>query len=272
MDLSCIISSGDLELYVLGMLPENEARQVEQLISIFPEVKEEIDRISKSFEAVANASTLAPSAAARENIFHTFSELKNLENPTEQARPEFQDQPEQIRGRVFSMKNKRVNYLAAASFIGLALAVTALIFLANQNKSNNERLAAMEKEMAQQQQKTIAYNQMLKIISDENFSEIKLNEVAGKPKAFVKVFWNKASQEVYVIDVSLPAAPAGKQYQLWAIVDGKPVSAGMLEDSKQAAQKMQNFNKADAFAITLEKTGGSTTPTLEQMFVMGKTS
>ena len=48
MDLSCIISSGDLELYVLGSLSPEEAYQVEQLMSIFPEVREEVDRISET--------------------------------------------------------------------------------------------------------------------------------------------------------------------------------------------------------------------------------
>ena len=50
MDLSCIILSGDLELYVLGMLPEEEAQKISQLILIFPEVKEEVARVLASVE------------------------------------------------------------------------------------------------------------------------------------------------------------------------------------------------------------------------------
>jgi anti-sigma-K factor RskA len=33
---------------------------------------------------------------------------------------------------------------------------------------------------------------------------------------------------------------------------------------------MKNIPKAEAFAITLEKAGGSPTPTLTAMYVMGK--
>ena len=39
---------------------------------------------------------------------------------------------------------------------------------------------------------------------------------------------------------------------------------------RRVLQKMKPFDKADAFAITLEKKGGSTTPTMEAMYVMGK--
>ena len=74
------------------------------------------------------------------------------------------------------------------------------------------------------------------------------------------------------MDVSLPAAPAGRQYQLWAIVNGQPLDAGMLRDTKMQVQQMKAFAQADAFAITLEKSGGSPTPTMSALYVMGKTS
>ncbi len=37
-----------------------------------------------------------------------------------------------------------------------------------------------------------------------------------------------------------------------------------------AYKKMKSFGKAQAFAITLEKQGGSATPTMDKMVVMGK--
>ncbi len=40
------------------------------------------------------------------------------------------------------------------------------------------------------------------------------------------VYWNTVSKDVYVLQNSMPKAPSGKQYQLWAIVNGKPVDAG----------------------------------------------
>jgi anti-sigma-K factor RskA len=66
--------------------------------------------------------------------------------------------------------------------------------------------------------------------------------------------------------------PTGKQYQLWAIVDGKPVDAGMIATKKGIyhIQKMKSFGSVQAFAITLEKAGGSPIPTMDEMIVQAK--
>ena len=76
-----------------------------------------------------------------------------------------------------------------------------------------------------------------------------------------------------MLDVqNLPAAPTGKQYQLWTIVDGKPVDMGMLdpEFSNRLLRMKSSSPNAVAFAITLEKAGGSPSPTMDEMYVMGK--
>ncbi|HEX8546709.1 MAG TPA: anti-sigma factor, partial [Cytophagaceae bacterium] len=69
---------------------------------------------------------------------------------------------------------------------------------------------------------------------------------------------------------SLPAAPSDQQYQLWALDNGVPIDAGVFEvtDSLQL-QKLKTINSAQAFAVTLEKRGGSVSPTLSSMVVMG---
>jgi anti-sigma-K factor RskA len=82
----------------------------------------------------------------------------------------------------------------------------------------------------------------------------------------------KNTGEVYVDPTNLPDPAAGKQYQLWAIVDGKPVDAGMISTQKGVykIQKMKSFGKAQAFAITLENEGGSPTPTMAEMYVIAE--
>ena len=48
------------------------------------------------------------------------------------------------------------------------------------------------------------------------------------PQSLTTVYWNKQTKDVFLLVNALPKAAAGKQYQLWAIVDGVPVDAGML--------------------------------------------
>ena len=85
------------------------------------------------------------------------------------------------------------------------------------------------------------------------------------------VYWNTESKDVYLLVNKLPKPVPDKQYQLWAIVDGKPVDAGIF-DMREGISfvKLKTIPKAEAFAITLEKKGGSATPTMDAMYVMGK--
>ena len=55
-------------------------------------------------------------------------------------------------------------------------------------------------------------------------------------------------------------------------VDGAPVDIGMLDSEFQGRVLTMKHTKAGsvAFAITLEKTGGSPTPNMEEMYVMGR--
>lgn len=274
MDVSCIISSGDLELYVLGMLPEEEMKQVEQLMSILPEVRAEVDRISETLGLVGNQMSPAPRAVVREQVFEKFKELKH-EMPQMKSVTTVEERKE---NKIIPIRKERNAYLVAASVIGVVVGISALVLLFSQVQKKNSAIAELQQQVqttnqqiAAQQQQLTAYEQLRHIVQDPDFKPVILASVPGKPEGSVKLFWNPNSTEVYVVNVSLPTAPPQKQYQLWAIVDGKPVNAGLIDPSA-TTQKMERFAKADAFAITLENRGGSESPTLTEMYVMGKPS
>jgi anti-sigma-K factor RskA len=112
----------------------------------------------------------------------------------------------------------------------------------------------------------------LDVVTNKYAMPVVLNGTPHAPDALAKIFWMKNTGQVYIDPTNLPKVPTGKQYQLWGIVDGKPVSGGMIETSKGVyqIQKMKSFGKVDAFAITLEKAGGSPTPTMDEMIVSAK--
>ena len=84
------------------------------------------------------------------------------------------------------------------------------------------------------------------------------------------MYWNKETPKAYFHRLALPAEPSDSQYQLWAIIDGKPKSMGMVSLEENVAwQELERVENAQAFAITLEPMGGSESPTLENMMVIG---
>lgn len=291
MDLSCIISSGDLELYVLGMLPQDEAAKIEQLALLFPEIQEELDRISETLLVVGETAHLAPSPGIKAGLMQQLAALGEAEDalatpvvPIQSGRnlPLSDADAPRTEAPVVAMTppvKRRAQWLSAASFIGLLLALGGLLFLASRNRQQTDALAEaqrsnldLNRKFVEAQRRLNSKDEMIAMLQSDVFKKIKLTAVPGKPDALVQLMWNTQTKAVYVSNLTLPQAPSGRQYQLWAIVDGKPVDAGTLNSERGVVQTMKTFNRAEAFAITLEQAGGSPTPTLEQMYVMGAVS
>jgi anti-sigma-K factor RskA len=113
----------------------------------------------------------------------------------------------------------------------------------------------------------------LNVVQSKYSVPVSLKGLEASPEAAAKIFWMQNTGEVFIDPSNLPDAPAGKQYQLWGIVDGKPVDGGMILTTKKGdkfrMQQMKTFGKAEAFAVTLEPEKGNPTPQ-GPMFVMGK--
>jgi anti-sigma-K factor RskA len=86
------------------------------------------------------------------------------------------------------------------------------------------------------------------------------------------MFWDKKTGKMYVIIHHLPQSSAQQDYQLWAMVNNQPVSVGILQDEIRGRFiEMSNVPAdANAFIVTLEKTGGSNQPTLEETYLSGR--
>jgi len=75
------------------------------------------------------------------------------------------------------------------------------------------------------------------------------------------------------VAMDLPKTDKEHEYQLWAMVNGKPVSLGVFgksdSTSNEALVKMPAIQEAQAFAVTIEPMGGSINPTMDKLSVMG---
>jgi anti-sigma-K factor RskA len=66
----------------------------------------------------------------------------------------------------------------------------------------------------------------------------------------------------YLVSSKLPRLRADQTYQLWGIVDSRPVSLGLLGGApSQAVFTMAGANRPSRLSITAEPSGGSVTPT-----------
>ena len=272
MDSKEYISSGILESYILGHASPEEAGILECVMKNNAEVKAAYEEAQKTFELLATAQAVTPPNDLKSKIWDKIQLEQNVEDekpviPLNNVEPKLETQ--QIGQEIRGEKNKSwKNFAVAATVLFLVSIGANLYWMSSQNEMKNE-LAVLKSDKQSQNLAMQNLEQKLKITSNPNMLKIVLAGVEKHPESNAVVYWDKTSKDVYLTANSLPKAPEGMQYQLWAIADGKPVSAGMYTDDKDAKIALANIPSAQAFAITLEKEGGSKIPTMENMYVMG---
>lgn len=266
MDINTIISSGLLESYVLGYSTAEETMQVKELCAKHPEIVLEIEAIEKALIKYASLSAPEISDSFKENL---FSQLNNktvkTENPGSAYTP--------VKS-VFSYK-----YAIAATITLLIISgVFNFLFYSKLQKTdkavsilNNDKKQYVE-QLKTQQITLKALEEGLALLSDPNTKLVKLQSTGAPSSSKALIYWNSNSHQAYISEVQLPKPPEGKQYQLWAIVNGKPVDAGVFDlaiTNGINLQKMKEIAGVQAFAVTIENKGGSPTPTLSTMCLLG---
>ncbi|MCP9755719.1 anti-sigma factor [Lacihabitans sp. CCS-44] len=264
MNTSEYIASGILEAYVLGSVTPQEKQEVECLSKIYPEIKTELTTIEETMETYAKMHEVKPSAQLKSKIFAQMNFDQEIEEGGNVLENETQEEIIEREVKVIPMWSKIA--VAASVVFGLLLGWT----FQNSREISNE-LAATKAQMESEKALSSKSEGLLALYKDSKNVPMELKGVEKSPDSKVMAFWNKETEEMKLMVENLPAVPKGKQYQVWGIVDGKPVDMGMIDlnfENKILAMKVPKGNIA-AFAITLEKQGGSPTPTLEEMYVIG---
>ncbi len=264
MNKNEFISSGLLELYALGIASPEEKLQVEEYLQEYPELNQELNEIESSLEDYAQANAIEPSPSVKEKL------LTRIATQT----------PGKEKSIVHSITDSKKIYhipfsyklIAAAAVIFLIVSIALNYSYYNKYKNASGELQLAQQNLQQQEKYNQAITSDMNVITDKNAMSVVLNGTPKAPDAVAKIFWIKNTGQVYVDPSDLPEVATGKQYQLWAIVDGKPLDAGMIATEKgiYRIQKMKSFGKVQAFAITIEKAGGSATPTMDEMIVSAK--
>ncbi|MEO7211141.1 MAG: anti-sigma factor, partial [Chitinophagaceae bacterium] len=221
-------------------------------------------------------NAIAPPQDVRNNLIEQMKdEFKKEESPEKIA-----ESPEQKVYQIHSDEKVKVfsfwRYAAVASII-LLLSSVALnyYFYSNYKDTKNNYEALLLNNSTLQANNNLykaKFNSLqdkFKMLENPDMKIVQLRGLPGKEDNTATVLWDTKSRDVYLMP-TLIAPPSGKEYQLWAIVDGKPVDAGMLQNCEDGMCKMKNMPNAQAFAITLENKGGSKTPDMNAMYVLGK--
>lgn len=257
MNIQDYISSGVTEAYILGELSISEKEEFEKHLRMYPELREELRLAEETLEALAFQAARTPRAALKRQLMDMAAPV--AKTPV----------------KVVSM-SEYWRWAAAAS-VAFALVASYMAYSYRQRwvetQTNLDNLLAQNQQIAQNY--NVVNERLTKIQSDfaiiesSAFQKIVMKGTDNAPRALASVYWNQSTKEVYLSIQNLKLLAADNQFQLWAIVDGKPIDAGVFDSSFEGLLKMKQIEGAVAFAVTIEPRGGKPTPTLETMQVMG---
>jgi len=281
-NLKAYIESGVLELYVLGDLSPEEALQVEEMASQYPEVRDEIAAIEQAMEQYAMQNAVEPSADVETRLFEKLGLSEVEENVNVQPEPIYTEEPRIIRLDGSDAKVRTLRYALVACIALLVISTAALFITYNKLNAAHDQIASLnldKQKFAGVVSKLEFENQgldnMAAMADSKEWATIRMAGQAFSPNSKMKVYWNKKDKSVLInyVAMDLPKTDAAHQYQLWALVNGKPVSLGVFgktdSTNNEALVKMQAIQEAQAFAVTIEPMGGSVNPTMEKLTVMG---
>lgn len=279
------IESGILELYVLGDLSASEKAEIESMAAKYPEVKEELNQIEITIGELAESYAVEPSKKVKTDFFNNIefnSSKPQIEKDHKKIIPVLASS-EKEEALVTSINQSRLNfykYSFAACLGLLILSIAALFTLYNNLQESKQQLIVLQssnQNFANQvnflETKVDKTNEALTVYSNPDFKIVELKGTANSPESKMMVAFNPAMQKVMIDmkNMNMPVHDENHQYQLWALVDGKPVDLGVFDADKSeiGLKNMKSLEKAQAFAVTLEPKGGSVNPTMDKMMVMG---
>lgn len=267
MNIQDYISSGIIQAYVLGLASEEERLEFERLAAIHPELQQAREAFEMSLEQHAMANGVTPPQKVKDRFLEAIGDTSRK---TTSSNPP----------NIITMENEKVPVRKAVGWSRLIIAAALVLLLVlgwlsyQANQQNKDLKNANSQLQARLNTSDSILNRIVeeqKVVKDPNVTVVNMVGTQVAPKSSANVYWDSTSQNVFMVVKNMPRLPNDKQYQLWALINGKPKDLGVFDvNDDKVIIKMKNTQKADAFAITIEQKGGSPSPTLEKMQSVGK--
>lgn len=283
-DPQAYIESGILEQYALGLLTPAEQAAVEVEAARHPAIAQELAAAQLALEHYAQAYARELPAGMRERVLaNVRAQMAPAAAPVPsaslRAEADALARPQPAAGEAVvrplaaasAPPTTRQSWAIAAS-VALLLSLLGNGWLYSRWQNADHALVAIKEDQNRLAANTLVAEKQLgdvrqqnSVLRDAEFRFVALAGTPAAPAAHARVLFNAVSRRVYVDVQRLPAPPAGRQYQLWALNKGKPVDAGLLTAaaaSGERLERMKDVASAQAFAVTLEPVGGSAAPTM----------
>ncbi|HVW16459.1 MAG TPA: anti-sigma factor [Mucilaginibacter sp.] len=270
-DIKAYIESGILELYVLGDVTQEEKLHVETMAAKHAAIKAELEEIGRAVEQYADEHAVEPSDELRNRVLNSL--VTNLADDRTFT-PQRDNEIDNVVPIRRADRSGFYKYAFAACFVLLIVSVVALINAYRKLNDSNTLIASLQNQNQRFSNTVSLKDSEIGVLRDPTFKMLRMKGTPKSPASALTVAWSPVKKKVWIdmATADMPANDKEHQYQLWALVGNKPVSLGVFnaDTASKDMVEMEPTALADAFAVTLEPKGGSSSPTMSEMMVLGK--
>jgi Anti-sigma-K factor rskA len=249
-------------LYITDSMDENELAELTGAFQAEPErVRNIYVKISGLNLLLPTAGILEiPSSSVKEKIMSAISK-KDLSSDYKIVKP------------------FELNFMMRLAY-GLAVICLVISLIIGYNYSELNRKSVFQEKRIEELTDILVQNEaLLDVLNSKNVRLASMNGLDIVPQSYGKIIWSEDNKSAILQISKLPTINTDKDYQLWAIESGKPVSWGIFSISADSINlffrleqvKVVTKENINAFAVTLEPKGGVPQPT-GKMYLLGKTS
>jgi anti-sigma-K factor RskA len=257
------VNPEDSDLYALGALDGAEMQELEAHVRSCPECVRAID---EARQRVALLALAAPAVAPPARVKAALLRQVRAERVPETHRS----------GMTRPERTPRFGWLTPAFGVAAVVFAALAAGIWMKDARDNRRIHELEGQLALAETRSLeiarAADETDKLLGTPGTMRVALEQQAGWSEGRAGVLYN-AKMGMVACSGWLPAAPAGKSYQLWLVpMEGKPVPLRVLsggEWTEPFSAHVTPGMAAKAFAVTVEPKGGMPQPTGPKVLVGG---
>jgi anti-sigma-K factor RskA len=249
--ITTFLNSDLLEKYLLGKTTSAETEKVETYLSNYPEVQNAYNSLQTNLEIVSKSQAVE---APKHILNSILNELDNT--PVIALKP--------------TRKYRKWYHLSiAASFAALIFAGSSFVFytqnlnLKTENQKIVDEIYDLRNDIGLNNNKL---NDIMQQFKQLNNPETEKYIITGNNRAknLKTVAYINPKEKTSMIDVvSLPQLPEEQCYQIWAEMQDKMVSLGILSETDRELKQIPYTENALGLSITIESKGGNNTGSKE---------
>lgn len=256
--------------YVLGALDEEERRGFELALSDSEELKREVAELREVAGLIALAvRPVSPPPSLRERVVSDARAVRPIAPRLAEAqRRDASPATLPALSPVLSRDHWRVSQIVG--WLAVAASLIGVVLLQNAYREQSAAAKGLAQANASLRAQLMARDSLLGALTGPDVETIRLTSNGRPPSA--RLYWNRQTRRVVLMAFALPAAPAGRTYQLWGIAKGQsPVSLGTFNTDAAGEVRLAVSIPAGlqmvVGAVTEEPAGGSPQPTTTPFLV-----